>query len=373
MTSRATVEVDLAAIRHNVRLLRAAAPDSALCAVVKADAYGHGAVAVARAALAAGATWLAVAQAKEGVALRRAGLAGRILLLSEPLPFEDELAIEAELSCVVYSAAAAARLAHVAARHGRVVPVHLKVDTGMRRVGVQPAEAPALARLVVGSPSLLLEGVMTHWAVADDPAEPFTATQLQRFDEVLDVLAGAGLSGFVRHAANSAAAIAHPASRYDLIRPGIALYGVPPCDDLAGALQLRRALTLRTTVTFLKRVRAGEGISYGLRQSLRQDTVVATLPLGYADGVRRGIGLGRQAVLIGGRRCPIVGVVTMDQLMVDCGPSGDVRVGDEAVLLGAQGDDQITVEEWARQLATIGYEVLTGLGQRLDRVYLNGG
>ena len=228
MTGRAVVEVDLAAVAHNVALLLERANGAELCAVVKADGYGHGAVAIARTAKAAGARWLAVAQAREAVALREAGIDGPILLLSEPCPHEDEVVVDTELVCAVYDPAGIRRLAAHAAGRGRLVPVHLKIDTGMRRVGAEPADAIALARLVADQHSLTLQGVMTHCAVADEPANGFTAVQIERFDAVLAALSKAGFDGLLRHAANSAALLVHPSARYDLVRPGIALYGVAP-------------------------------------------------------------------------------------------------------------------------------------------------
>ena len=217
--------------------------------------------------------------------------------------------------------------------------------------------------------SLDLASVWTHCAVADEPDDPFTALQLERYEAVLHELAAAGVDVPLRHAANSAGAIAHPAARYDLVRCGIAIYGIPPAPGLAGAVPLQPAVRLATEVAFVKPVPAGDGVSYGLRHHLERDTLVATLPIGYADGVFRNLGLQRQDVLIGGRRCPMVGVVTMDQVMVDVGPDAEVHAGDEAVLLGAQGEERITPDEWAAQLDTIAYEVVCAIGARVERRY----
>jgi alanine racemase len=207
--------------------------------------------------------------------------------------------------------------------------------------------------------------------VADEPDDPFTALQLQRFDVAVDAIEARGIPVPMRHAANSAAAIAHPASRYDLVRCGIALYGIAPSPALRDRVALEPAVRLATEVAFVKRVAAGEGVSYGLRHHVPRDTVVVTLPIGYADGVFRGLGTGGQEVLIGGRRHPMVGVVTMDQVMVDVGPGSEVRVGDEVVLLGAQGSDRISPDEWAERLGTIAYEVVCALGPRVERRYDN--
>jgi alanine racemase len=368
--ARAWAEVSLDAVRANVAELRRIAAPAEVCAVVKADGYGHGAVAVAAAALDAGATWLAVAQVPEAVALRAAGITAPVLLLSEPRPAEAAAALDAGVASTVYTAGCVAQLGDLAlARGAPGWPVHLKVDTGMHRVGAAPEDVPALARAIVDHPGLELAGVWTHCAVADEPDDPFTATQLQRFEMVLAELAAAGIDVPIRHAANSAGALAHPAARYDLVRCGIAVYGIPPAPALSGAASLQPAVRLATEVAFVKPVAAGEGISYGLRHRLERDSLIATLPIGYADGVFRQLGIDRQDVLIGGRRHPMVGVVTMDQVMVDLGPESEVRPGDEAVLLGAQGAERITPDEWAARLGTIAYEVVCAIGARVERRY----
>jgi alanine racemase len=371
--ARAWAEVSLGAVAANVEALRAVAAPAELCAVVKADGYGHGAAPVARAALEAGAAWLAVAQVPEATELRDAAIEAPILLLSEPRRSEVEEALAARMRVTVYTAEMIDRLARAAADAGPApLPVHLKVDTGMRRVGAAPAEAVALAKQVDAHPSLALEGVWTHCAVADEPDHPFTARQLERFELVLAEIAAAGIEVPLRHAANSAAAIAHPASRYDLVRCGIAVYGIPPAPALAGLVPLEPAIRLATEVSFVKPVAAGEGVSYGLVHHVEQDTNVATLPIGYADGVFRALSMAGQEVLLRGRRRPMVGVVTMDQVMIDVGPEGDVQPGDEAVLLGGQGDERITPDEWAARIGTIGYEVVCAIGPRVERRYTNG-
>jgi alanine racemase len=368
---RAWAEVSLGAIAANVEALRQVAAPAEVCAVVKADGYGHGAASVARAAVEAGAAWLAVAQVPEATELRDAAIGAPILLLSEPRPNEVDEALAARMRVTVYTADMVERLAHGTAElGGPPVPVHLKVDTGMRRVGAAPADVLALAKAIDGQPSLALESIWTHCAVADEPENPFTAQQLERYEAVLAEVEAAGIEVPLRHAANSAAAILHPASRYDLVRCGIAMYGIPPAPSLAGAIPLVPAVRLVTEVAFVKPVRAGEGVSYGLVEPLARDSVVATLPIGYADGVVRALGPLRQDVLIRGRRCPMVGVVTMDQVMVDVGPTGDVRQGDEAVLLGAQDDERITPDDWAAKLGTVGYEIVCAIGARVERRYV---
>jgi alanine racemase len=367
--ARAWAEVDLEAIRHNVHELRRIAAPAQVCAVVKADGYGHGAAPVARAALDAGATWLAVAQVPEAAPLRDVGIDAPILLLSQPRPDEVDDALDLDLDVTVYTAGMVRRLAAAAKARKVAARVHLKVDTGMRRVGVEPEEALGLAEAIHEQRWLVLGSVWTHCAVADEPDDPFTAEQLARYDAVLAELAAAGIDVPMRHAANSAGALAHPAARYDLVRCGISVYGIPPSPALAGLADLHQAVRLATEVGFVKPVAAGERLSYGLRHRAERDTVVATLPIGYADGVPRRLGLMGQEVLIGGERHPIVGVVTMDQLMVDVGPGSAVAPGDEAVLLGTQGEEHITPDEWAERLGTISYEVVCAIGARVERRY----
>ena len=363
----AWAEVDLGAIRHNAAALAALVRPAGLCAVVKADGYGHGAVAAARAALDGGATWLAVALVDEGLELREAGIEAPVLLLQEPPPDAFGDALEAGLTPTLYSPGAAEAAAKAAVAAGqRPHSVHVKVDTGMHRVGAPPEEAVALARAVDASPELALEGLWTHFAVADEPERAETGTQLRRFGAVVERLAGHGVRPRLLHAANSAGALAHPAARLDLVRCGIALYGYPPAETPPG-LDLRPALSLSARVSLVRELGAGERLSYGLRHELAEATVVATVPLGYADGVRRG--LDGTDVLVGGRRRPIVGTVTMDQVLVDCGPGSDVAAGDEVVLLGRQGAEAATAEDWAAALGTITYDVLTGIGARVPRRY----
>ncbi len=311
-----------------------------------------------------------MAQVPEATELRDAGIEAPILLLSEPRPDEVQLAIASRLRITAYTVDMVERLGRATADlGGPALPVHLKVDTGMRRVGCAPAEVTGLAKAVDAHPRLALESIWTHCAVADDPDNPFTSQQLARYEAALAEVEAAGIEVPLRHAANSAAAIAHPESRYDLVRCGIAVYGIPPAPALAGALALEPAVRLATEVSFVKPVAAGDGVSYGLVDPVARDTRVATLPIGYADGVFRALGALRQDVLVRGRRCPMVGVVTMDQVMVDVGPDSDVEQGDEAVLLGAQGDERIAPDDWAAALGTVGYEIVCAIGTRVERRY----
>jgi alanine racemase len=303
--------------------------------------------------------------------LRRAGVDAPIVLLAEPPPAQYGEVGKWGLETVVYTTQAIDGLGRQCGRDR--IGVHLKIDTGMHRVGAPPAAAVALARRIEAAPGLELAGAMTHLAIADEPDDPYTAQQLDAFDAVLDELRAEGIAPRLVHAANSAGAIAHPRSRYSFVRVGIATYGVAPGPCLAAHCQeLRPALTLRARVSFVKRVAAGARISYGLRHRFVRDATVATLPIGYADGVPRRLSATGGEVLIGGRRRPIVGVVTMDQLMVDCGDD-PVAAGDEAVLIGEQGGERITADEWAGRLGTIAYEITCGIGARVPRRYSGGG
>ncbi|MBM3798700.1 MAG: alanine racemase [Actinobacteria bacterium] len=368
---RATVaEIDLSAVAHNVGVMKEFAGDARLLAVVKANGYGHGAVPVAETALAAGAHGLCVALVQEGVELRRAGIEAPILVLSEqPIEQVGDLVAHG-LIATAYSTRYIDALASEAKRLDVVGhEVHLKIDTGMNRVGAAPSNAVELAgRIIARSPQLSLGGVFTHLATADSPDPTETRAQLSRFDLALAELHRAGVDPGWVHAANSAATIAHPDARRDMVRAGIALYGIAPdvsMTPLCG--RLRPALTLRSRVSYVKRVAAGEGVSYGLRHRFATATTVATVPLGYADGVPRGLGLSGGQVLVAGRRRPIVGVVTMDQLMVDCGDD-EIRVDDEVVLIGRQGSESIDANEWGSLLGTIGYEVVCAISARVPRV-----
>ena len=367
----AWVDIDLDAIRHNIEHLRAVVAPSALWAVVKANGYGHGAVEVAVAAVEAGAQGLCVALVDEGVELRDAGIDVPILVLSEqPIEAIDDI-VRYRLMATVYTSRFIDALAAAARARGiDGVPVHLKVDTGMQRVGVSvEGAADVVAAIEAHAPMLRLVGVFTHLAMADEPDDDFTGIQLSRFANALDAMSVP--HGVLVHAANSGGALAHPAARRSFVRAGIAIYGISPghgVDALCG--ELRPALSLRARVSYVKRVVAGSRISYGQRYTFERDTWVATVPVGYADGVPRRLFAVGGEVLIGGRRRRIVGAVTMDQLMVDCGDD-EVAVGDEVVLIGEQADtdgpQRIRAEDWADLLDTIGYEIVCGIGSRVPR------
>jgi alanine racemase len=357
-------EVDLEAVRHNIRVLRP--PDAELMAVVKANGYGHGDVPVARAALDAGATWLGVALVEEGIRLREAGIEAPILVLTESPPGAHKDALEAGLTPTLYSRPGLEGVVEAARALGRGAAVHVKVDTGMHRVGLPPDRALRMAE-EARQEGLEIEGVWTHLAVSEEPEHPANVAQLEAFGVVLSELAAAGIRPRYRHAANSGATLALPEAHLDLVRVGIAAYGISPGPKVAGRVDLHPAMSLRSRVAFVKRVRAGEGVSYGLRYAPEREATIATIPVGYADGYLRSLSGGGE-VLIGGKRHPVAGTVTMDQLMVDCGDDPIDR-GDEVVLFGAQAGQRITAEEVAGWAGTIGYEVVCAVNERVPREY----
>jgi alanine racemase len=357
-------EVDLDAVRHNVRVLKPSGVE--LMAVVKADGYGHGDVPVARVVLDAGATWLGVALVEEGLRLRDQGIDAPVLVLSEFPAGSEKEALEANLTPALYTDEGLARLAEAAGAVGRPVAAHVKVDTGMHRVGLwPPKDATAFARRAKEA-GLRIEGLWTHFASSEEDGD-LTRRQLRDLMEVDDELRAAGLHAAYLHAANSAATILYPETHLDMVRPGAAIYGIDPGRGIAAGAGLRPALTWRSAVTMVKRLHAGEAVSYGHRYRLAHEANVATLPVGYEDGYARVLS-SKADVLIRGRRHRVAGTVTMDQILVDCGDD-TVEVGDEAVLIGEQGGERIPAEELAGIMGTIGYEVVTAISERVPREY----
>ncbi len=362
------VEIDLDAIAANVAAIRAEVAPALVCAVVKADAYGHGDVPAAEAAMTGGAEWLAVALVEEGRRLREAGIEVPILLLSEPEVTDAAAVVEWNLRPTVYREDFATALGDAALAAGAVpYPVHIKVNTGMHRVGAEPLEAFPLVRQVAADDRLSLEGLWTHLAVADeDPA--YTTRQLTALDQFRTTLEAEGIDVPIVHAANTAGALDYPDGRFDLVRIGLGIYGLRPAPGSGPSVALRPAMRVVSRVALVRRLPAGERPSYGRRRPLQASSLVATVPIGYADGVARRLSSVGGEVLIRGRRHPFAGTVTMDQIVIDVG-EGPVAVGDEVVLLGAQGDDEITADEWAVRLDTINYEIVCDFGPRLPRRY----
>ncbi|MBW6467897.1 MAG: alanine racemase [Coriobacteriia bacterium] len=365
----ARVVVDLDAVAHNVRMLKARTrPGTLFMAVVKADGYGHGAVQVARTALKAGADRLGVATVDEAIELREAGIDAPLQLLSEPPASAVDLVVEHDLVPTVTTPAFARALARVAAAAGREVRFHLKVDTGMNRIGVRAEDAPGIASELAALPGLRIEGVFTHFATADVAGDWDFEAQVARFADVVARTRDEGVSSVIVHACNSAGTIMHPEAHLDMVRCGIAIYGLHPAPSTYGLVDLRPAMSVVARVTLAKRIGMGEGVSYGLTWRAAAPTTIATLPLGYADGVHRLLS-NRMEVLIGGVRCAQVGRVCMDQMMVEVPRNQEVSEGDEAVLVGTQGEQRILMDELAESAETINYELACALGMRMPRVY----
>jgi alanine racemase len=358
------LRIDLDAIAQNVRTLRAIT-STPIMAVLKADAYGHGAVRVARAAYAAGAQMLAVATLGEARLLRNAEIRAPILVLGYTAPWQARDAVQLGVTCTVFDDEAAQELSAAALEREQVVPVHVKVDTGMGRLGLPPADVgPFLARLN-DLPGITVAGLYTHFANADLPASDFTAVQLDRFTSVLDALRAAGLRPPLIHAANSAAALHMPATRFDMIRPGIALYGIQPSAACPLPPGITPALSFHSEIAQVRTHPAGVPLSYGGTFITPQPMRIATIPVGYADGVRRSPAW--REVLIRGQRAPIVGRICMDYALVDVTAISGVKRGDGVVLIGSQGDQTISADEVATWLDTISYEVLTSILPRVPR------
>ena len=367
---RSEARVDLAAITANARRLDELAGEAGVMAVVKADGYGHGLVPSARAALAGGAAWLGVAFVEEALALRAAGVDAPLLAwLSVP---QEDLApaVAAGVDVGVYDLEQLERAGAAARTTGQVARVHLKADTGLSRGGATPADWPALCRAAARADGVEAVGVWSHFAFADGGADhPVNGAQAAVFAEALEVAAAAGLRPQVRHLANSAASLTAPATHYDLVRPGLALYGLSPVPQLGDPAHygLRPAMTLTSTVALVKRVPAGTGVSYLHRHVTERETTLALVPLGYADGVPRSA-TSTGPVQLAGRRHVVAGTVCMDQFVLDVGDQ-PVRAGEEVVLFGPGDDGEPTAQEWADVLGTINYEIVTRIGARVPRTY----
>ena len=369
-TRWAWAEVHTGLISHNVAIVAQRTEPVQVWAVVKANGYGHGAIQVANAALAGGASGLCIAIVDEGVALRRAGITAPILLLSEQPAELADLIVGYQLTPTVTTTRGAAVLAASAAAADQTIKVHIKVDTGMHRVGVAPNETVSLASFISSYESLSIEGVYTHFAVADDPSHPANAAQLSAFNTVLEDLSSRGINPPLVHAANSAAALSNEASRFTMVRLGIAMYGLRPGAGVAELCAgLIPAMSLKARVSAVRWVEAGEAVSYGLVRPLTKGSLVATVPIGYADGVPRALGRTNIQVLLNGVPRKIAGTITMDQLMIDCESDSSVTVGDEVVLIGKQGEHSVTADDWAEALGTIGYEIVCGISPRIFRRY----
>jgi len=357
-------EIDLDVLTDNVQRIADAVDPAAVCAVVKADGYGHGDVPVAEAALSAGADLLAVALVEEGIRLREASIDAKVLLLSEP-PIDDAAeVVRWDLTPTVYRSEFVDALADVA---DRPLPIHVKVDTGMHRVGASAADAVKLAEQINTDSRLILEGVWTHFPVADEN-DPFTEAQLAEYRSVLEEITRRGIEVPMRHAANTAGALRFPDARFDMVRAGLSMYGINPAPGVVPDIGLRPVMRIVSQVSMVRRYPPGTRVSYGRRRPLDHESTVATVPIGYADGLPRLL-FDHGEVLIRGRRHRFAGNVTMDQILVDVGDTG-VGIGDEVVLIGRQGVEEVTATEWANHLGTIPYEIVCQIGPRLPRRYV---
>ncbi|MCL6471462.1 MAG: alanine racemase [Firmicutes bacterium] len=362
-------EIDLSAIKHNVKQARKTIGDKVMImAVVKANAYGHGAIPVAKAAVEAGATWLGIALPEEGIQLRRSGISQSILILSEPSIDTIPLVLEHNLTSTVFSLRFAEAISSEALLRRQTAKVHVKVDTGMNRVGLTPERAVSFIRKVRELPNIEIEGIFTHFAEADNPKSAYTDHQLRRFQTLLEELNNDGICPPIKHAANSAAVYLHPGSYFDMVRIGISMYGLHPSEATKGYVDLKPALSLKARLSFVKELACGESISYNRTYTAARDTRIGTVPAGYGDGYSRLLS-NKAEVLIRGRRYPAVGNICMDQFMVDLGPDSCAEADDEVVLVGRQGNEEISVDELASILGTINYEIVCMISARVPRVY----
>lgn len=362
-------EIDLGAIAHNVREIKSRVKAGArFCAVVKANAYGHGVTAVARTVLEAGADQLAVAILEEAVELRRAGFTVPILIIGYTPPDQAALVVDKDISQTVFSLDVAKALSGAAMAAGRKAKVHLKIDTGMSRIGIRPEVAGDFAAAVAALPGIEIEGVFSHFATADEQDKSFTWQQFDRFKQALAHIEAKGIHIPIRHIANSAATLELPETHLDMVRPGIILYGLWPSDEVEKVVTLKPAMKLKASISYVKEMAANQSISYGRTYFTRGDSRIATLPIGYADGWTRLLA-GKASVIIRGQRAPLVGRICMDQCMADVSHIPGVAAGEEALLFG---EPQLPVEEVAAHLGTINYEVVCMVGGRVPRQYHNG-
>lgn len=361
------VSIDLDAMEFNIHEIKKLVKPSKVAVAVKANAYGHGLIEVAKRLECLKIEMLCVATSEEALSLRENGISTPILLLSEPPVKAIGPCYLNDITFTVYTSDSIDAISSYATKE-RKARIHLKVETGMNRIGVNASKALEFARKIKSSDNLIFEGIFTHFATAEEPTNPMAALQLEKFEKVLDEIEMAGLTPKYIHAANSAAALRIPSSRFSMVRVGICAYGIYPDARGSDVIELKLALSLITEISFLKQIEAGESVSYGARFTTDKDTQIATLPIGYGDGVPRNYGLSGGSVLIHGIKCPIVGRVTMDQTMVDVGDL-PVKAGDKVTMIGTDGNSTISTTEWGDLTGTISYEILCRLNERLPRVY----
>lgn len=372
LCQRAWVEIDLAALTHNVKQLKhLLSPNTELMAVVKADAYGHGAIAVSQTALQAGASWLGVATIPEGIELREAGIKAPILLLGATnTPAQVKAIAQWDLQPTICTAKQALIFSEVVASLNQSLPVHAKLDTGMSRLGTSWEDATEFVQLVNGLPNLKLASIYSHLATADSPDPAVMREQQERFKKAIEQIQRAGINPPRLHLANSAAALTDPDLHYDLVRAGLATYGLYPAPHLQAIASLQPAMQVKARVTQVKTIAAGTGVSYGYKFIAGRETQIAVVGIGYADGIPRNLSTKMQ-VLVRGKFVPQVGAVTMDQLMLDVTDIPDLEVGEVVTVLGKDGENKITADDWAEILGTISWEILCGFKHRLPRVAVN--
>ncbi len=379
---RTWAEIDLDALKHNFQQVRAAtSPKAQVCCVVKADAYGHGALRVAQELEALGAGWFAVSNLEEALQLRQEGLEKPILVLGFTPPEEAATLARENISQCVYSTQYARQLSHYAVGQGVRVKIHAKIDTGMSRLGFYfqdiNRDEPTIAEVFAACtlPGLEPEGVFSHFAVSDEGAagDAFTMRQFGCFKEMSEALTSRGVRFQVRHCANSAAVFDYPLSHLDMVRAGLVLYGMAPSDQMRARPDLRPVLSLRSVVSHVKTVQPGATVSYGRKFTASKELRVATVPVGYADGYARVLSERGAQVLIQGQRCPVLGRICMDQLMADVTGLDQVEIGQRVTLIGRDGTEAITAEEVAAWEGTVNYEVVCAVSKRVPRVYLKGG
>ncbi|MGB5900005.1 MAG: alanine racemase [Geitlerinemataceae cyanobacterium] len=369
LQQRAWVEIDRSALAANIRQLKTLlSPKTALMAVVKADAYGHGAITVSQTVLEAGANWLGVATLPEGIELRQAGISAPILILGATYtPEQIRALIRWQLQPTICTPKQALVFAEVLAESGESLPVHLKIDTGMSRLGTPWQEAIEFVRMVAGLSQMNIASVYSHFATADDRDHTVMQQQHDRFQQVLSQIQSAGIPIPRRHIANSAATLTDSQLHYDMVRVGLAVYGLYPAEHLQGAIDLRPVLQVKARVTQVKTIPAGMGVSYGYKFVARQPTRIAVVGIGYADGVPRNLST-QLKVILRDRLVPQIGAITMDQLMLDVSAIPDLEVGEVVTLLGKQGTQTISADDWAATLGTISWEILCGFKHRLPRI-----
>jgi len=362
-------EIDLNAFSHNLKQVRLkVGKDRKIISIIKADAYGHGAVEIAKRASVSGADMFGVSTVGEGIELREAKIESPILLLGGCSKGDAEWIVSYNLKSIIYSFDAVLSLSKEAERQGKIADVHIKVDTGMGRIGIQSDEVMGLVKKVSSLKNIKIEGILTHFATAYEVDREFTGRQIKTFKAVIDELKKSGFSFSFMHASNSAAIVNYPESYFNTVRPGIILYGSTPFDFPVEDFLIKPVMSWKTSIVHLHNTPEKTGISYGRRFVTKRDSIIATIPVGYADGYSRSLS-NKVQVLVGGRRVNQIGTICMDMCMIDVTDLPDVKVGDDVVLLGRQGGEEIRVEELASIAGTIPYEIFCSIGRRVRRVY----